>query len=61
MKILDLFVNSYENKKAFIDKLIRFGEAELFTEIQTFSGELKYIHVKVSKQERHKYIFNRGS
>ena len=31
--------------------LFDFGKSELFTEIQTFSGELRYIHVKVSKQE----------
>lgn len=51
LKILDLFVKSYESKKAFIADIIRFGHAELFSEIRTFLGELKYIHVKVSKQE----------
>ncbi|SER61917.1 two-component system, sporulation sensor kinase E [Psychrobacillus sp. OK032] len=51
VKLLDLFVNSYKSNKAFIAKLIEFGEAEFDTEIRTFSGELKYLHVKVSKQE----------
>ncbi|WP_185907949.1 ATP-binding protein [Psychrobacillus soli] len=51
IKLLDLLDMSYESKKAFIAELIRFGQAELFCEMQTFLGELKYIHMKVSKQE----------
>ncbi|MDI2589621.1 ATP-binding protein [Psychrobacillus sp. NEAU-3TGS] len=51
VKIMDLFVNSYESNKEFIAKALRFGEAELCTEILTFLGDLKYIYIKVSKQE----------
>lgn len=51
LKIMDLFVLSYERKKAFVSEILRFGHAELFSEIRTYLGELKYIHVKVSKQE----------
>ncbi|MFJ8066511.1 ATP-binding protein [Psychrobacillus sp. NPDC096426] len=51
LELLDLFVNPFETKKAFVTQLIQFGKAELFSEIRTFLGEFKYIHVKVFKQE----------
>lgn len=51
LKLLDLFTLTYESKKEFVNKLLDCGKADLFSEITTFMGDLKYIHIIVSKQE----------
>ncbi|WP_166462411.1 ATP-binding protein [Psychrobacillus vulpis] len=51
LNLLELFSESFESKKIFIEELLRTGKAELFSEIRTFLGEVKYINIKVSKQE----------
>ncbi|WP_186321286.1 ATP-binding protein [Bacillus sp. FJAT-22090] len=49
--ILEMFTAPFESKKEFFNKLLRSGKSELFSEMNTFMGVLKYIHIKVSKQE----------
>ncbi|MEI4769724.1 ATP-binding protein [Psychrobacillus sp. FJAT-51614] len=49
--LLDILKANLENKKEFIEELHQKGHAELFCDIQTFSGELKYIGIRVSKQK----------
>lgn len=51
LNLLELFVKSDDIKKLFVEDLLRTGKSELFTEVKTFLGEQKYIHIRVTKQE----------
>jgi two-component system, sporulation sensor kinase E len=51
LHLLETMSASSENKKEFIGILLREGHAELSSEIQTFLGNLKYIRIRVSKQD----------
>ena len=51
LQLLEKLKKSFEDKKTFIQALLRDGKAELFSEIQDNLGELKYIRIRVSKQK----------
>ncbi|WP_391208216.1 ATP-binding protein [Psychrobacillus sp. L4] len=51
LQLLERLNESFENKKAFIETVLRDGNAELFSELQNSLGELKYIRIRVSKQK----------
>ncbi|MFF2752289.1 ATP-binding protein [Psychrobacillus sp. NPDC058041] len=51
LPLLERLNKSFEDKKTFIQTLLRDGKAELFSEIQDNLGELKYIRIRVSKQK----------
>lgn len=49
--LLDLFNETHDNKKKFLKTLFEDGQAEMNSEIQLASGELKYINIRVAKQK----------
>lgn len=50
LQLFEIFLATEENKKVFMEELFQNGYAELFSEVRTFLGEYKYIHLIVSKQ-----------
>jgi len=50
MTLFELLNSTHHEKKEFMIKLSKNGQAYMLTEIQTFKGELKYIQLKVTKE-----------